>query len=48
LKQENIRKLMGEVSVIEEETDVDFLKVMAVTWNLQGGCPSLQNLDQLF
>jgi len=39
---------MHDVSTIAEEIEVDHVKIMAVTWNMQGGCPELGVLDQLF
>jgi len=45
---EQVNKLMLDASTIAEEIEVDHVKLMAVTWNLQGGCPTLEILNQLF
>lgn len=44
--QVNYQHLLHDVSVIEPEQD--HLKIMAVTWNLQGSCPDRSSLDELF
>jgi hypothetical protein len=38
--------LLNDVTVVENNED--HLKIMAVTWNLQGHCPDRQTLDELF
>jgi hypothetical protein len=42
-------RLLREVSVdTEEHEDLENLKIMSVTWNLQGGCPKYNELEKLF
>ena len=35
-EKEQVDKMMQDVSLIAEEIDVDHIKIMAITWNMQG------------
>ena len=40
--------MMNDVSFIGEDQQADHVKIMAITWNMQGGCPKNDILDLLF
>ena len=39
-KAEQVDSLMKEVSQVRGEENENNIKIMAVTWNMHGGCPS--------
>ena len=39
-KAEKIDSLMKEVSLVRGEENENNIKIMTVTWNMHGGCPS--------
>jgi hypothetical protein len=47
-KAEQVDNLMKEVSVVRGEENENNIKIMAVTWNMHGGCPSEDIIDELF
>lgn len=40
--------MMMNVSMANEDMDVDHIKIMTVTWNLAGGYPHEDDIDLLF
>lgn len=40
--------MIHNVSMAAEDVDVDHIKILAVTWNLAGGCPTIKDLDLIF
>jgi len=47
-KAEKIDSLMKEVSMVRDEENENNIKIMAITWNMHGGCPSKEIIDELF
>ena len=47
-KAEQVDSLMKEVSQVRDEENENNIKIMAVTWNMHGGCPSKDIIDELF